>query len=112
MPESATVIPIKPRRQRSRKPFKFPKHVGELLYDYQNRVYEALAVAKLLAAHNLDHPGEDESHLVFEHRTVQIRATDAVVRLLEPVRELDSEASLLIEIDKRDHQCVSGAETA
>ena len=50
MAESATVVPIKPVRK-TRPPSFTSKSVVRRLHTHQARVYEAVAVAKLLSLH-------------------------------------------------------------
>jgi len=95
----SNVIPIKPARKvRARKPFAFPKQIADVLHDNQARIYEALAVAKLLAAHAMEAPAE----LVdCDHVDITIRGTDAIVRLLTPVGGLDDPQDLVMQGKER-----------
>jgi hypothetical protein len=59
--------------------FKFPSPIGEVLDEYNGRVREALAVARLLSEHLTSPPGFETDE------DVAMLAADAIVRLLDPV---------------------------
>ena len=87
MPESATVVPIKPRAVSKRR-HSFPKPIDKALCEYQARVSEALATLKLLEQHVSAPPfGELDYGIVSG-------AVDAAIRLLKPVKGLDQPLEL------------------
>jgi hypothetical protein len=86
MADATNVVPIKPTpRKRARGPADFHKHAKTVLHEHQSRVYEALAVAKLLATRVDD---AILGSLTVEDLDVQLRATHAIIRLLSPVEGL------------------------
>jgi hypothetical protein len=86
MTDSATVLPIKPRRD-----FKIPKPIGAVLDDYQDRIDEVRSILKLLQQHALSPPDcEIDDGLV-------MGAVDAAIRLLAPVESLRSAHELALD---------------
>jgi len=98
MAESATVVSIKPGKVRKRRGFKFPKGVLPVITEHQWRVYEALAVAKLLARHIREPESGD---LSADEITIASNAADAVARLLEPVSGIYDAHDLVLQAERK-----------
>jgi hypothetical protein len=86
MADPTNVVPIKPTPpKRARVPADFSKDAKTVLNEHQSRVYEALAVAKLLSVHAIDmNLGSTD----IDQLEVQVRGTEAIIRLLTPVEGL------------------------
>ena len=85
MADPNNVVPIKPKaRKRARGPAEFHKHAKTVLHEHQARVYEALAVARLLSDHAYDLIAPVSSAELDK----QQRGADAIIRLLSPVEGL------------------------
>jgi hypothetical protein len=98
----SNVVNINPAVQKTRAPkkFEFPKPIREALWKQQERVYEALGVARMLESYVMNAGSNDRIDVDDLENTVR-----GLVRLLEPIEGLNDVTHLkqLVESDEVSH---------